>query len=208
MLWLCSPNNPTGNSIAQEILVALCQAFQGLVVVDEAYADFSSQESAVGLLTRFEHLVVLQTLSKAWGMAGIRLGIAMGDPELIALLHKIKPPYNVNSLTQAAAGAALDHEALMVQQVTILRQERDKLAAALQCLENVIKVWPSEANFLLIRFEDAEAVFQYLLARGIVVRNRSRVPMLEQCLRITVGTPEENSILLAALEEISRGGTE
>lgn len=207
ILWLCSPNNPTGNCISQALLLELCQSFQGLIVVDEAYAEFSNGKSAVSLLPYYEKLIVLQTLSKAWGMAGLRLGMAIGHPELIAVLHKIKPPYNINTLTQSVATRILKDTGKMQEQVGVILHEKEQLSEALATIPMVLKVWPSDANFLLVQFQDADAVFQFLLEQGIVVRNRSKVPMIPNSLRITIGTPAENMELIRALQTFSQGGT-
>lgn len=199
LLFVCSPNNPSGNAFEAIQIETLLRGFPGLVVVDEAYSDFSSQPSWVHRLAEFPNLVVLQTFSKAWGLAGIRLGMAFAHPRLIAALDAIKPPYNLSELTQQAAMRALEQPERIVEQVQQLLHERQKLAEALQTLPQVEFVYPSDANFLLVKIENARAVYGHLLTQAIVVRDRSRVRLCEGCLRITVGTPAENQRLIAAL---------
>lgn len=207
LLFLCSPNNPTGNLLRTEDIEELLQTFPGLVVLDEAYVDFArSGSSWLSRIPDYPNLVVLQTFSKAWGLAGLRLGAAYGHPELIKVLNLLKAPYNLNAATQRLAHYCLSdpgQRALFIEQVAILRAERDRLANMLPHLEGVALVHPSEANFLLVAFENASSVFQQLLERGIVVRDRSTQPGCEGCLRITVGTPEENERLLKVLAQIT-----
>jgi len=203
LVFLCSPNNPTGNLLAQEAIEAIMRSFQGIVVVDEAYADFANSPSWTTRLAEFPRLVVLQTFSKAWGLAGLRLGVAYAAPALIAYLNKIKPPYNISAATQQHALAAL----LVAPRLAEMRAEllvgRNWLAERLLQLPGVAHVFPSDANFLLVRFRaDATAVYDQLRARGIVVRNRTTQPGCMGCLRLTVGTAAENSQLLQALTEI------
>ncbi len=202
LLFLCSPNNPTGNVLAADRVERLLTQFSGIVVVDEAYIDFSDSPSWVQRLATFPNLVVLQTFSKAAGLAGIRLGMAFGHPELIAVLNKIKFPYNVNRLTVQAALQALQHQDVIQRSIQQIRNEREKLVRALQALPGVRKVYPSQANFLLVQFDQAQQVYRELQQNGIIVRDRSRLPRCEGCLRITVGTPEENQRLIQTLQEI------
>jgi len=199
ILFLCSPNNPTGNDMDPTIVNRLIQEFPGIVVVDEAYIDFSQQPSFVQVIEQHANLVVMQTFSKAWGLAGIRLGMAFTNPEIIALLNKVKPPYNVNELTQKAALDALQRADEQERMVATLLEERQKLAEALPKLPYVAEVWPSQANFLLVRVEDPQALYHHLVDQKIIVRDRSNVHLCAGALRITVGTPDENQRLLETL---------
>ena len=206
LVFLCSPNNPTGNLLAASAIEAILRGFRGLVVVDEAYADFAAAPSWTTRLAEFPNLVVLQTFSKAWGLAGLRLGMAFAAPAIIAYLNKIKPPYNISAATQQHALAALADAPRFAQLRRQLLAGRAALQARLPALPIVAAVFPSDANFLLVRFRPAAAaVYEYLLGRGIVVRNRSRQPGCAGCLRLTVGTPAENEQLLAALAEFDAG---
>lgn len=197
LLFLCSPNNPTGNCLPEAFILDMLANFPGLVVVDEAYADFSGKTSWAGRLREFPNLVVLQTFSKAWGLAGLRVGMAFANPLIIDVLNKIKYPYNLNLPAIQQAQEALQNEAVVRENVAVLLAERARLAAALSGLACVQKVFPSDANFLLVQTTDADAIYRYLCQNGIVVRNRSRELHCENCLRITVGTPEQNDRLLA-----------
>lgn len=204
LVWLCSPNNPTGNLLHAEYIEEILRGFRGLVVVDEAYADFAAAPSWTTRLAEFPNLVVLQTFSKAWGLAGLRLGMAFASPEIIGYLNKIKPPYNVSEATQRFALQALRDadrfEALRRQ----LLVGREWLSERLPALPIVAEVFPSDANFLLVRFHpDATAVYDFLVARGIIVRNRTTQPGCVGTLRLTVGTPAENELLLQALWEFA-----
>lgn len=199
ILFICSPNNPSGNLQDPEAVAELLEKFPGLVVVDEAYIDFSGKESWVEKLKEYPRLVVLQTFSKAWGLASLRLGIAMASPELIAVLNKIKPPYNINGLTQERALNAMRNFDKMEMQVRLILFEREKLEKALKDLPLVEMVYPSDANFVLVKVKGARKIYEYLVDRGIIVRDRSKVALCENCLRITVGTPEENEELLQQL---------
>jgi histidinol-phosphate aminotransferase len=203
IIFICSPNNPTGNSIKPEIIEAILDNFDGLVVVDEAYIDFTDAPSWTTRLADFPNLVVLQTFSKAWGMAGLRLGMAFASGEIIALLDKIKPPYNINEATQELALKALDQDEQLKYMVEEIVQERQMLEAALPTLAIVERVYPSDANFLLVKVKDANNLYSYLLDKGIVTRNRSSVPGCENCLRISVGTTEENQQLYQAISEFN-----
>lgn len=199
ILFLCSPNNPTGNNFAPELVQLLIQQFPGIVVVDEAYIDFSQQPSFAQAIDQHANLVVMQTFSKAWGLAGIRLGMAFAGTEIIELLNKVKPPYNVNQLTQKAALEALQRSDEQEQMVATLLDERHKLESALPELPFVERVFPSQANFLLVRVDDPQALYRYLVDQKIIVRDRSNVHLCAGALRITVGTPDENQRLLETL---------
>ncbi len=199
LLFLCSPNNPSGNTLDPALLEEVIRSFPGLVVLDEAYADFSN-ESFLGRLDEFENLIILQTFSKAWGMAGLRVGLAFASPLLIGYLDKIKPPYNINQVSQELVYAALDKRDEVMARVEVLKKERDRLRESLVIHPLVKKVYPSDANFLLIRFDKTRELFAYLLENGIIVRDRSTQTHCEGCLRITVGTPAENDVLLEAID--------
>ncbi|MBC3539736.1 histidinol-phosphate transaminase [Rufibacter sediminis] len=200
ILFLCSPNNPTGNSLAPNTVEKLIRSFNGLVVVDEAYIDFTDTPSWSTRLDEFPNLVVLQTLSKAWGMAGLRLGMAFASPEIIGFLNKIKPPYNINAVTQELVSEALDKTAQLGDMLDVIIQERTRLMEAFATLPLMEKVYPSDANFVLVQVPNANDLYGYLLKRGVVVRNRSTQPGCANCVRITVGTPPENDHLLEALQ--------
>lgn len=202
ILFICSPNNPTANNIESAKILNLLNAFKGIVVVDEAYIDFSAQQSCIDWIQTFPNLVVTQTFSKAWGMAGIRLGMAFGSKEVIDLMNKVKPPYNVNELTQRAALDLLKNKAAKKDtNVKEILAEREKMAAILRGYDFIDEVYPSDANFLLVKMPRPNEMYQWFLAHGIVVRNRNNVVLCEGCLRITVGTPEENKALLKVLKE-------
>ncbi len=200
LLFICSPNNPTGNCISRKDILHLLSEFKGLVVVDEAYIDFSDAESLSSELAKTNNLVILQTLSKAWGLAGIRLGIAFANEEVIEVLNRIKPPYNVNQLTQEVALKELTDEAAFSNEVAAILTERIRLTKELSELRNVLHIHPSDANFLLVKFTKSKTVYDALTEKGIVVRDRSNVA--EGCLRITVGTGEENSQLINELKKL------
>lgn len=199
LLFLCSPNNPTGNSFNSAVINQLAEQFPGIVVVDEAYIDFSSQKSCTSLLGIHPRLVVLQTFSKAWGLAGIRLGIAFANEPIIQLFNKVKPPYNINLLTQQAALEALNKQSNMQLWVKELLTQRSALEQSLKKLPWVEKVYSSDANFLLVKMKNPRGVYDFLVTQGIIVRDRSRVLLCDGCLRITVGTPKENRQLLNTL---------
>lgn len=199
LLFICSPNNPTGNLMQQEALEQLLAQFKGIVVVDEAYIQFAPVASTTTLLEQYPNLVVLQTLSKAWGLAGLRLGMAFAQPEIIQWLTAIKPPYNVNVATQQLALEALQQEDSVQTRVQQIVQEREQLQEALAELPFVQQIYPSDANFLLVQVTAPDELYQYLIEQGIVVRNRSRVLQCEGCLRLTVGSSKENQQLLQAL---------
>ena len=203
LLFLCSPNNPTGNSFEAKSIERLIKEFKGIVVIDEAYIDFSNEESWVSRLNEFPNLIVTQTLSKAYGMAGIRLGICYASEEIISVLNRIKPPYNVNELTQQKAISQLEQPELTQKQVADILQERDLLITKLESVDFVSKIYPSDANFLLAKVDDATKRYNQLIDKGIVIRNRTTQPRCENCLRFTIGTPEENRILIDTLKSIS-----
>ena len=201
LIWLCSPNNPTGNSLDRDEMLSLIEAFDGIVIVDEAYADFSAQKSLRHEIASHPNLIVLSTLSKAWGCAAIRLGMAFAQREIIEIYNKVKYPYNVNLLTQQQALEILDNPFEVEKWVTTLLQERRRLMEAFQLLPICKKVFPTDANFFLARMTDAQAIYDYLVERGIIVRNRSRISLCENCLRVTIGTKNENNELMAALRQ-------
>ncbi len=197
VLFLCSPNNPTGNAFLLEELARVIRAFPGIVVLDEAYVDFSAKGSMAAQLADFPNLVILQTFSKAWGLAGLRLGLAMADASIIRWMSQVKYPYNINASTQAMVLQAL--ETPVGPLVKEILAQRAWLAAQLSTLPAIRKVYPSDANFLLVECTDADGLYAFLLQEGIIVRNRSRVPGCPGCLRLTVGLPEENERLRAAI---------
>lgn len=201
MIFLCSPNNPTGNALDSGEMEKIIKGFPGPVVVDEAYVDFSLKGSFLSRIEEFPNLILLQTFSKAWGMAGLRLGMAFAHPEVIALMTRIKYPYNLSSLTQQTALQLLEKRSEKEEWVRILLEEREKLTKALQKISCVNKVWPSDANFLLVRVTQARDIYDYLTRKGIIVRDRSRVLLCGESLRITVGTPEENHLLVETLSQ-------
>lgn len=199
IIFICSPNNPTGNLIASERIEFLLNHFQGIVVVDEAYIDFSEKDSWVSKLNQYPNLVVLQTLSKAWGLAGLRIGMAISSPEIIAILNKIKYPYNISSAVQELALNAIAQVAQKNDWIQELNKERELLIKNLEKISIVTKVFPTDANFVLVMFLDADKVYEYLKESGIITRNRSGVLLCEDCLRITIGTNEENTQLIRTL---------
>ncbi len=200
LIFLCSPNNPTGNDLSHTQIEILLNRFDGLVVVDEAYIDFSSLPSFAGMLDRYPNLIVLQTFSKAWGCAAIRLGMAFASPEIIGILSKIKYPYNVNQLTQQQALDMLNRYEEIGAWVQTLKAEREVLMRQVEALPCVLRVFASDANFFLARVDDASRIYAYLVNRGIIVRNRHSVSLCGNCLRITIGNPFENSQLMEALK--------
>ena len=201
VIWLCSPNNPTGNPLTAEEIKKVLRNFEGIVVVDEAYSDFSEQIPFRIQLDQFPNLIVLNTFSKAWAAASIRLGLAFASPEIISYFNKVKYPYNVNLLTQKEALSLLHNRREVERWVMQVLDERPKLMAAIAELPICLKVYPSEANFFLAKMKNATDIYNYLIDCGVVVRNRHKVTLCDNCLRITVGTPNENSTLLAALRK-------
>tara|TARA_R110000796_G_scaffold88850_6_gene192041 strand:- start:111759 stop:112811 length:1053 start_codon:yes stop_codon:yes gene_type:complete len=203
ILFLCSPNNPTANSFSKDIIIKLLNEFRGLVVIDEAYIDFSNNQSWLSELKNYNNLIVTQTLSKAYGMAGIRLGICFASEEIIAVLNKIKPPYNVNELTQQRAlERILNIDKVKLEVIDILN-ERTILSKALLQFKYIEKVYKTDANFILAKFDNATKRYQQLVEKGIVVRNRTSQPLCENTLRFTVGTKQENEKLIQVLKEIA-----
>lgn len=200
LLFICSPNNPTGNAMPLDQVESILQQYPGIVVVDEAYIDFSSVPSCLSLIDTYPNLIVLQTLSKAWGMANIRLGMAFANVQTIHFLSAIKPPYNVNGVTQNIALERLRETARFKAEVALLLAERDRICTQLEYAAVVQKVYPSDANFLLFKVEDAVALHSFLVHHQVVVRNRHTVHMCEGCIRVTVGTSEENDAFLSALQ--------
>ena len=201
VIYLCSPNNPSGNSLNREAIYQLLRGFEGVVVVDEAYIDFSAQPSFLAELSQYPNLIVLQTFSKAWGAAAIRLGMAFAAPAIIEVLNKIKYPYNINLLVQNKALELMENEKEMRQEVKAILAERMRMAKLLSEAPFGFEVFPSDANFLLVRVGDADRLYKALVDRGIIVRNRNRVLKCQGCLRITIGLPAENDLLLRALSE-------
>jgi histidinol-phosphate aminotransferase len=204
IIWICSPNNPTGNSIDREAIEMILNNFDGLVVIDEAYINFSRQKSWLSDLQDYPNLVILQTLSKAWGLAGIRLGMAFASPEIIGYLNKVKPPYNISEPVQELAIKALEEIGQVNDMIVTLVNERQNLVTSLLKNEEVLTIYPSDANFLLVKFKDASGLYKYFVEQGIVVRDRSNVVLCEGCLRITVGTPLENTKLLESLKSFNQ----
>lgn len=202
VIYLCSPNNPTGNLLSRDKIVEVLKRFYGLVVIDEAYIDFTKSKSFIHELKKYPNLVVLQTFSKAWGLAGLRLGMCFASEEIINILNKIKYPYNVNIRTQELALDALENVYRKDIWVDEILKERDLLMRQLKRLKIVENIFPTDANFLLVRVKDAQFTYQYLMDNRIIVRDRSRVNLCYNCLRITVGTPEENKRLIEALEQL------
>jgi histidinol-phosphate aminotransferase len=200
LLFLCSPNNPTSNSFEHESVIRLLNEFQGMVVIDEAYIDFSNTGGFLPMLHQYPTLVILQTLSKAWGLAGIRLGMAFASKSVITYLNKVKYPYNVNQLSQLKAIEALDNPAQKNEWVKCILLERERLRDSLAKIPCIIHVFPSDANFLLVKTANPAGIYNFLITHDIIVRDRSRVSLCEGCLRITIGTPEENDLLCTALK--------
>jgi histidinol-phosphate aminotransferase len=202
ILFLCSPNNPTGNSFSNETVEELLTKFKGLIVIDEAYIDFSEQKSWLDRLDEFPNLIITQTLSKAYGMAGIRLGICYASSEIIAVLNKIKPPYNVNELTQKKALKRVLIKNKVKNEIEKILEQRQKLIDKLDSISFIEKIYPTDANFVLIKVDDAVKRYKQLLEKGIVIRNRTTQPLCENTLRLTIGTKSENIKLINALKEI------
>lgn len=202
VLFLCSPNNPTANSFERQSIEKLLLNFKGLVVIDEAYSDFSEQESWLSQLDTFPNLIVIQTLSKAYGLAGIRIGMCFASAEIIAILNKIKPPYNVNELTQQRAIERLKNTTKVSDEVQHILQQRQVVISELKAIPYVEKIYPSDANFILIKVDDANERYQQLIDKGIVIRNRTNQPLCDNCLRLTIGTIEENLLLINILKTL------
>lgn len=199
LIWICSPNNPTGNNIDRQEIIKTLEGFDGIVIVDEAYSDFSGERPLRLDLGKYPNLIVLNTMSKAWGCAAIRLGMAFAQKAIVDVFNKVKYPYNVNMLTQKQAFEALKDPFEVDKWVKIILLERSRMIEAFNLLPSCKKVYPTDANFFLALFDDAQAVYDYLKEKGIIVRNRTRVTLCEDCLRITIGSKSENNELLAAL---------
>lgn len=200
LVFICSPNNPTGNSFNEDHVELILEFFNGIVVIDEAYIDFSEKNSWLKKLNSCPNLVVLQTLSKAWALAGLRIGLAFASQPIIEILNKIKPPYNISSVTQKLAYTVLCNKEESDKKIQIINSGKEKLENAFKAIDFIKKIYSSDANFLLTEVNDAGSLYSYLLSKNIVVRNRSNQPLCENCLRITVGTPEENEVLLQAFK--------
>jgi histidinol-phosphate aminotransferase len=200
IIFICSPNNPTGNSIIRTDIETVLANFEGLIVIDEAYINFSKQRSFIPELTEYGNLVILQTFSKAWGLAALRLGMAFAARPVIDILNKVKPPYNINQATQDLALKALENVEQVNEWIKITVAERDELSKELLSLELVKTVYPSDANFILAEVTDAAAIYTFLVEQGIIIRDRSKVTLCEGCLRITIGTSSENKMLIQALK--------
>lgn len=201
VIWICSPNNPTGNDINRDEIVKVLTSFEGIVVVDEAYSDFSSARPLRFELPRYPNLVVLNTLSKAWASAAIRLGMAFASPEIIGLFNKVKYPYNVNLLTQEQAIKVLSDPYEVDRWVQLIKSERTRVIEAFSALPLCEKIYPTDANFFLAKVTDAQRIYDYLVEQGIIVRNRTRVQLCQNCLRITIGNRDENNELIGALRQ-------
>jgi len=201
LIWICSPNNPTGNSINRIDIETILNNFKGIVIIDEAYINFSKQKSFVQELTEYPNLVVLQTFSKAWGLAGLRLGMAFASTAIIEVLNRVKPPYNINQSTQELALKALEEVGQVNDMIRLLVDMRDALADVFNLMPTVQEVYPSDANFLLVKIKDARKVYEFLLTKGIVLRDRSNVQLCNDCLRITVGSEHDNTILVEAMQD-------
>lgn len=204
ILFLCSPNNPTGNSFETETVEKLLKEFNGIIVIDEAYIDFSSQESWLNRLEEFPNLIITQTLSKAYGMAGIRLGICYASFTIVEVLNRIKPPYNVNLLTQSRALERIQDQETVQKEITEIQENKGQLTKDLGNVTFITKIYPSDANFILVKVDNADLRYQQLIDQGIVIRNRTTQPLCENCLRLTVGTTIENQRLISELLAISK----
>ena len=204
LIFICSPNNPTGNLMNRESIVEIASRFSGICVVDEAYIDFAAEPSMTAELASLPNLVVLQTFSKAWGMAGLRVGLAFAGKEIIDLMNRVKPPYNISGIAQRAVIEALGNERSVREWTAMVLEQRAALSESLTGSELVERIYPSDANFLLVKVAEADTIYRYLVAEGIVVRNRSNVELCGGCLRITVGTQVENRRLIEALTKIER----
>jgi histidinol-phosphate aminotransferase len=203
MIFLCSPNNPTGNSFSEDSVQYLLDNFNGLVVIDEAYIDFSDKASWIQKINEYPNLIITQTLSKAYGLAGIRLGICYASAAIIAVLNKIKPPYNVNELTQKRALERLANPTQIKEEINSIIAQREQLLKVLSEVKFVSKIYSTEANFILIKVDNANQRYDELIAKGIVIRNRTTQPLCENTLRLTIGTKEENQKLIAALKSLN-----
>ncbi len=203
LVFICSPNNPTGNSLDRDSILNLAEKFQGIVVIDEAYIHFSNEKSFVSEINKYKNIVVLQTFSKAWGLAGLRVGLAFANAEIISLFNKVKPPYNVSDIAQNAVLRAFENKEQMEATIAEIISERGKLIEKLSHLEIVTNIYRSDANFVLVKTVDAEKIYRFLVAEKIIVRNRTNVEMCEGSLWITIGTPSENEKLMNSLRNYS-----
>ena len=201
LFFVCSPNNPSGNILAKSEIEKLLNLKRGLVIIDEAYIDFAATGSWLSLLDQYDNLIVCQTLSKAWGLAGLRVGMCFASAKIISVLNSIKPPYNVNELSQQAALKALNEEDEFKRKLNIILAEKTKMEKTLSAMKGILEVFPSEANFLLVRVADATALYSYLLTQDVIVRNRTKEYLCENCLRLTIGTTEENNRLMESIQE-------
>lgn len=201
LIFVCCPNNPTGNGVKWNSIKTILENFNGIVVIDEAYINFAGYRSLIPELLNYPNLVILQTLSKAWGLAGLRVGMAFASEDIIAVFNKIKPPYNINSASQKLVLEALQNTVKVNEQIKTIVEERKKISFELSGLWFVVKVYPSEANFLLVKTTNPTSIYNYLTSKQIIVRNRSKVELCEGCLRITVGTKEENKLLIETLKQ-------
>jgi histidinol-phosphate aminotransferase len=202
LIFICSPNNPTGNSINREDIETLLANFNGIIVIDEAYINFSRQKTFIQELTEYANLVVLQTLSKAWGLAALRVGMAFASEEIIEVFNRVKPPYNINEASQTLALKALQNVEKVNNWIKEILNERDALVLALKSFDFVIDIYPSDANFILVKTADADGIYKYLTEQKIIVRNRNKIELCEGCLRITIGTNEENQALINSLKKL------
>ena len=200
LIFICSPNNPTGNSINREDIETVLTNFSGIVIIDEAYINYSRQKSFIQELTEYANLVILQTLSKAWGLAGLRVGMAFASEEIIEIFNRVKPPYNINQASQTLALEALQNTEQVNEWIKQTLIERDNLVLSIKKFDFVLDIYPSDANFILVKTTDANSIYKFLVEKGIIVRNRTNVELCEGCLRITVGTPLENEILINTLK--------
>ena len=200
LIFICSPNNPTGNSINREDIETVLANFSGIVIIDEAYINYSRQKTFIQELTEYANLVILQTLSKAWGLAGLRVGMAFASEEIIEVFNRVKPPYNINEASQTFALEALQNTEQVNEWIKQTLIERDNLVVSIKKFDFVLDIYPSDANFILVKTTDANSIYKFLVEKGIIVRNRTNVELCEGCLRITVGTPLENEILINTLK--------
>jgi len=201
IIWICSPNNPTGNSLDRIDIETILNHFDGIVVMDEAYINFSKQKSFVQSLVDYPNLVVLQTLSKAWGLAGLRLGMCFASPDIIGYMNKVKAPYNINIVTQELALQALEEVGQVNDMIQLLVDMRNALAKVIASMPHIIQVFPSDTNFILVKIPQARKLYEFLMSKGIIVRDRSALELCEDSLRITVGTEQENTLLVDAMYE-------
>jgi len=204
LIFICSPNNPTGNSFSETDILYILENFNGILVLDEAYIDFSEKESLIKYTKDYNNLIILQTFSKAWGMAGIRLGMAFSNQLIISLFNKVKYPYNINILTLETASKALENTIQVKEWINKLINERNRIIKEIQKYHFVEKVYPSDANFILVKVKNADDLYNFLINKRVIVRNRSKIPLCNNCLRFTVGTEEENKILLKNLSEYNQ----